>query len=139
MDYEKYFDKDVPEYLKVRAIAIMKRFCINGLCDGMYICNVIANQNGMGNGASEFNGEEKHIDYKTAEFLQSVYGSNIFFEELSTLADILSTGKLNMFETRKALIQRIALFKKEIKRCDEWRVDYLKNCIKNAQSVLETL
>ena len=41
---------DVPEYVKKRAILILKRFTIFGLCDGMYIANTIAYENGTGDG-----------------------------------------------------------------------------------------
>ena len=52
---ESRFDGyDVPENVKTRAKNIMRRFTINGLCDGMYIANCIGMDNGTGDGKGHF-------------------------------------------------------------------------------------
>lgn len=54
-NYEKFFEGcDVPVQLKKTAICIMRRFTILGICDGMYICNVIAFESGFGDGKGAF-------------------------------------------------------------------------------------
>lgn len=61
IDYEKMFEGyDVPSRLKETAISIMRRFTITGECDGMYICNVIAAESGIGDGEGHFTGDDRN-------------------------------------------------------------------------------
>ena len=77
-DYEKMFEGyDVPSRLKETAISIMRRFTITGECDGMYICNVIAAESGIGDGEGHFTGDEIFNRSEIARRLQFAYGSNI--------------------------------------------------------------
>lgn len=81
--YEKYFEKyDVPEKLKKTAIAIMQRFIITGLCDGMYICNTIAYICGIGDGCGTFTGDNITDIENIARTLQACYGCNIYKDDL---------------------------------------------------------
>lgn len=133
MDYENYFDSNgVPTKLKQAAIAIMKRYTISGICDAMYICNVVAFLNGLGDGSGHFYdiADERYISSMTASYLQKQYGANIFPEDVDELHDILNSGRL---DPEKA----IAGMQKFEKKCreemeqsdDDWRKEYLDRCI----------
>lgn len=45
---------EVPGNIRRAACLAMYRFTINGICDGMYICNTIANESGCGDGQGNF-------------------------------------------------------------------------------------
>lgn len=80
-----------PEKLRNIAKAIMKRFGINGVCDEMYICNVIAFCNDIGDGESHFTGDVSITDAdSTAHRLQSAYASNIKAKDIIELKEIIS-------------------------------------------------
>ena len=92
---ESRFDGyDVPENVKTRAKNIMRRFTINGQCDGMYIANCIGMDNGTGDGKGHFTEGEITEVKKIAAFLMHAYGCNIFEEEEDDLLDILRDGSL---------------------------------------------
>ena len=90
-DYMAYFDGyQVPENMKNTAIAVMKRFAIHGLCDGMYICNRIALTAGIGDGCGHFTGDTIEEVVKPAESLHAAYGCNIRKEDLPELKVMLT-------------------------------------------------
>ena len=92
---ESRFDGyDVPENVKTRAKNIMRRFTINGLCDGMYIANCIGMDNGTGDGKGHFTEGEITEVKKIAAFLMRAYGCNIFNGDEGDLLDILRDGSL---------------------------------------------
>ena len=92
---ESRFDGyDVPENVKTRAKNIMRRFTINGLCDGMYIANCIGMDNGTGDGKGHFTEGEITEVKKIAAFLMHAYGCNIFNGDEGDLLDILRDGSL---------------------------------------------
>ncbi len=135
---------NVPEEIKIRVLAIMKRFTITGLCDGMYIANVIAHQNGMGDGLGFFNGEIHQISMQTAEFLINAYGSNIAKNEKTELFEILNTGKIDRQKAKKGINSYIKRLKEEkTKEYAAWgesaRFSYLNNSIKTAYNTIAEL
>ena len=137
--YERSFEGyAVPEKLKRMAVTIMKRFVITGICDGMYICNVIANQNMMGDGAGHFNGEDHVIDRKTREFLSTAYSSNIRSDETDQkdLDEILRFGSLNSYRMHKGLTKKLATLRAEKKKCDIYRKEYIARQINFAKATL---
>ncbi len=87
----------VPENIKQRAKLIMKRFVIKGLCDGMYVANCIAFDNGTGDGKGHFSeGEIKpeNVD-KIVKYLMAAYKCNIFPRDKEDLTEIIRTGTLS--------------------------------------------
>ena len=133
-DYDKYFSGyQLPVRLRETAIAIMRRFTITGLCDGMYIANCIAVDNGLGDGLSHFNGNYSITDSASpAKFLQYAYGCNIEPDEIGELREIIRNGKLNERAALYGLERFIRKCKEEKHVCDSWRIDYLNKCIKEA-------
>ncbi|MBO5551322.1 MAG: hypothetical protein J5966_05125 [Lachnospiraceae bacterium] len=128
--YERNFEGyEVPEKLKNMAITIMKRFTLTGICDGMYICNIIANQNMMSNGAGKFNGEDHVIGSDTKRFLTAAYSCNI--REDSTdqddLDEILRTGTLNSHRMYEGIRKQIKQIREEKRSCDIFRKEYCDN------------
>ena len=122
-----------PKELVDIAKAIKKRFVINGSADEGYITNVIAYENGLGDGESHFNGETEIKRAKeTAIYLQNAYGCNIAKDEIEELENIIITGQINPATTITGLQRYIQKLKKERRTCDEWRKDYLKKCINKA-------
>lgn len=121
-----------PVVLKKISSLIRHRFCINGLCDAMYICNVLAYEFGMGDGESHFTSDAipENANYeKAAKYLQNAYGCNIAKSEISELSDIIRTGKIDLDLAIDGLGRFLKERKQEIAKCDEWRKDYLKKVI----------
>lgn len=140
--YERNFEgHEVPEKLRGMAITIMKRFTITGITDGMYLCNVIANQNGMGNGSGYFNGEDHVIGRDTKQFITAVYGCNIHSDkqDQDDLDEILRTGRLNSHRMYLGLQKQIKEIREERKRCDIYRKDYFTRCLNFAKANLEAI
>jgi Fe-S cluster assembly scaffold protein SufB len=127
---------NVPARLYYAVELLRKRFTIYGLCDQMYICNVVAYLNHFGNGSSLFEENEKEISYETAETIQRSYSTLIKDEDIEEVYDILKTAKLDMEKAKAGLIRQMNRFVEEAKNCDEWRVKYLQKCFMAAQSSL---
>ncbi len=124
--YEKSFEGyAVPENIKEIVTKIMIRFSIDGLCDGMYIANVMAVTANIGDGCGSFTGNVIAEPIKVAERLQVSYGCNIFKNDIEELTTIISENKINpevAIPKMKAFIKKI---KNEKKTCDTWRIDFL--------------
>lgn len=121
-----------PVVLKKISSLIRHRFCINGICDAMYICNVLGYEFGMGDGESHFISENipTNANYeKAAKYLQNAYGCNIAKSEITELSDIIRTEKIDFDLAIDGLRRFLKERKQELVRCDEWRKDYLKKDI----------
>ena len=138
--FDLYFDGyDVPDKLKETAVSVMRRFSISGLTDGMYICNVIALESGVGDGQGHFTGDTVSNVDLLAQRLQFSYGSHIPAEDLAELKEILSSGKLDNEKAERGIKRYISACINEKKTCDTWRVDYLNDCIKEAEMTLREI
>lgn len=128
-----------PKEISDRAKAIMKRFIISGSCDEMYISNVIAHNNGLGDGESHFNGKTEIVAPKqTAKAIQGAYGCNIEEEEIDELENIILNGVLERDATLKGIKNFIDRTQKERKGTnDQWYREYLAKKIVEAKEVLE--
>lgn len=139
-NFDKYFEGyKVPERIKNTTIAIMQRFTFTGLCDGMYISNVIAHTCGIGDGYGNFTSDEITNFEEIAVNLQSAYGCNIFKKDIRELEAILETGMLNKSQSIIGLNEYIAVCKSEKRNCDEWRSEFLERCINNAKETIQEL
>lgn len=139
-NYNKFFEGyKVPDRIKNTTIAIMQRFTITGLCDGMYISNVIAHTCGIGDGQGNFASDDITNFEEIANNLQSAYGCNIFKKDIRELEAILETGMLNKSQAVIGLNEYIAVCQSEKKTCDEWRIDYLERCINEAKETIQEL
>ena len=136
---------NVPEELKRRVLLVMKRFTINGICDGMYIANVIAYEEGFGNGESTFYDEIQNVSLSTAERLAYAYSHHIQKDEVNELFNILNTGEIDKSLAVVGIKRFIHRFKDEIQReISEWgressRLDYLRNSIAMAKNTMVEL
>lgn len=93
--FDPFDGHDVPIALKEIVSQIVNTWNIRGLCDGMYIANVIANDSGFGDGQSHFDmsaGASINNPGKIASWLQYAYGSNIPETDIPKLIEILSRG-----------------------------------------------
>ena len=131
---------DVPEQLKVRASAVAERFSLTGICDPMYVANMIAFKNGLGDGCGHFTEwEEPCCPDETAEELIGAYGCNMFPEEKGELAEIIRTGEIDPALYEKGLRR----FMKECRRIgaagDKWRREYMRGCIARSRRKLKRL
>ncbi len=143
-NYDEYFEGyAVPEWIKARAIAIMRRFNIYGVCDGMYICNVIAHKLNLGDGKGEFSSDCMYVDeeciHQAIEALAGAYGCNIRQDEKNILAHIVLDGVLDKAEAIDGLKSYIWRCKIEILKADEWRKEYLQRCIEEAEITITEL
>ena len=127
---------NMPTWLRNIVAIITKRFTINGECDPMYIANVIASMNGMGDGGGNFYDQRKPISKETAERLQFAYSSLIEKDEIDELYDILRTGKMNEQKAEKGICRKISKWLNEINSPDAWRKRYLSQCIEEARRTL---
>jgi len=84
----------VPVGLKNTVINICSKFNINGVCDPIYICNVIAYELGCGDGEGNFNHNRKDASkiIEVAHRLTMSYGCNIDNE--LELVNIIKRGLL---------------------------------------------
>lgn len=140
MDYSKQFENyEVPENLKRIASAIMERFVIDGICDGMYICNVIAVENGLGDGNGFFVNGDVIYPEKTARRLQFSYGHNIRKQDIDELVGILKTGRLDRKLSINGLNKLIRDMKEEQQKGDLLRFPYLERSIDEAKKTLAKL
>lgn len=140
LSMEKYFDGySVPASLQETVTAVCNRFAINGLCDAMYISNVIANDNGFGDGCGNFTEPQKIDGTKTAKFLQGAYGCNIMRDELGELAAILETGKLDAEKSERGIIAFMQRNEDHKKTCAPWYVRHLDRENIFLSRVLESL
>lgn len=145
--YEQLFDENarteyIPDSLRVRAIAIMKRFNIRGICDGMYICNCIAFGSGMGDGNSHFKDGEISNIQKTADYLLNAYACNIFPEDKADLMQILKTGFLEKERYIKGLKNHVKHLENDKKRwrgVDGFRFDYAEKCRKETVETINNI
>jgi len=89
--FEEAFEGyEVPSNIRKASEEICTRFNIKGICDPMYISNVIALESGSGTGGGEFySGEIDNIE-KLAKRLQGAYGCNIRKDEIEKVIEILS-------------------------------------------------
>lgn len=92
----EFFDEafkgyEVPKNIKESSIKICNRFNINGICDPMYISNVIAYELNIGDGQGNFNNNKIDMTNfdKLVNRLQFAYGCNIKSNEIITLKNII--------------------------------------------------
>lgn len=130
---------DVPEKIRNTAICIMRRFTIIGQCDGMYICNVIALESGIGDGQGHFTGNTDINAEKCAAALRDAYSNNIFRRDIDELEDILRTGKLDVMKAASGLRDYISSCHRDKKVCPIGREGYLDLCIQAAKKTLNEL
>ena len=116
---------EVPEALRTISAAICTRFIIYGECDPMYIANVIAVQNGFGDGCGKFSECKIASAADTAKRIQGCYGRNITRSEIEELQNIIETGCLDIEKSKIGLIAFKERIDNEMKTCDAWRVEYL--------------
>lgn len=93
ISFDPFDGHEVPAALKEMVEKILKTWTIRGLCDGMYIANVIANESGTGDGMSHFEadaGTKVPEAERIAARLQFAYSSTIPKTDLPELVRILS-------------------------------------------------
>lgn len=87
---EAFKGYEVPERIKKASKELCTRFNIIGICDPMYISNVIALESGSGTGGGEFfSGEINNVE-EIADRLQRSYGCNIPRESIGEVIETLS-------------------------------------------------
>ena len=124
---ESRFDGHVvPEYIKTRAKLIMRRFTINGECDGMYISNCIAFENGTGDGHGSFGEGEIAEDKvgKIVSFLMNAYKCNIYPCDREDLTEIIRTGTLPKEKMLSGLKNAARIRREHIRRIRNTKKDY---------------
>ena len=89
---EAFKGYNVPSNIKSISESICNEFNIKGICDPMYIANVIAVELNLGDGCGNFNSNKPNLDNvgKLAERLKFSYGSNI--NNLEVLKSIILGG-----------------------------------------------
>ena len=137
-NYDQYFEGyNVPESIKTRAIAIMKRFNIWGICDGMYIANSIAYWSGSGDGQGNFNTKPNEFTrlmaMKISSDLGNSYGCNIDVADRQVVRNIVMSGKLDIQESLRGLTLMTKRLTREfidaVNENNKWRSEYLQSCI----------
>lgn len=134
---EAFNGYNVPENIKRISTEICNRFSIFGVCDPMYISNVIAVENNIGDGKGNFTGNTITNEIKTAERLQGSYGGNILKSELPELEFCLINGYMEKEKAITGLKEFIKKIKQELKTCDEWRIDYLNSELSYSEESIE--
>ena len=103
MDKQKYFTEafkgyNVPTNIRNISESICREFNINGICDPMYIANVIAVELNLGDGCGNFADNKPNLDNvdKVAERLKYSYGCNIDSLELTKSIIMRNVIKINI-------------------------------------------
>lgn len=81
----------VPQSIRTTSEGICKEFNIKGICDPMYISNIIAKELGVGDGCSNFTDKDPALEKieLLSKRLMSSYGCNI--TDLSKLESLIRT------------------------------------------------
>lgn len=136
---EKYFEGyQVPERYKQIVSCIVRRFDLSGCCDGIYMCNLIANESGTGDGCGNFTGDAVNIK-RSALSLFRAYP--IDPDDLPELEEILETGELN---PKKAIpgLRRYAKkmrAEKPFEKGGRYTEAYITRCVHNAADAHDEL
>ena len=95
---EAFKGYNVPSNIKSISESICREFNINGICDPMYISNVVAVELNLGDGCGNFNGNVPNLDNvgKLAERLKYSYGCNIDSLELTKSIIMKNVIKINI-------------------------------------------
>jgi hypothetical protein len=93
LDFEEIFKRyDVPKRIRKISEQNCMRFNIDGICDPMYICNVIAKESSSGDGCSHFTGSTIIINPEyIATRLQRSYSCKITTEQINELIEIIKS------------------------------------------------
>lgn len=138
--YVKMFEgSKVPDNIRRAVCLVLYRFTINGICDGMYICNTIAHESGSGDGQGNFT-EPARIDaWKAAKAIWDAYGCNIGHDETDELAVLLDTGRLDYSAARAGMLRGIRALKNQHISADPWRKDYVAKQLEQKEKDLALL
>lgn len=127
-------EKTVPKNIKNIASLICTRFAIDGICDPMYIANVIGIEARIGNGQGTFFDNEISNAKNIAMRLQGCYGCNITPEEIQELQEIIESESVNNQIAIPGMKKFINRLEEEKLTCDEWRIGYLSRVIKSLKN-----
>ena len=129
----------VPDNIRQAACLALYRFTIVGICDGMYICNLIACESGSGDGQGSF-AEPAWIDvWKAARAVQDAYSYNIGWDDIDELAVILDTGRLDYSMARAGMLRDMREVKRQHASADSWRKTYLELQLEQKQKDISLL
>lgn len=129
---DKYFEGyTVPEKYKQIVSCIIRRFDLSGCCDGMYMCNLIANKSNSGDGCGHFTGDHVNVKHSALALFRAY---PIDPDDLPELEQILETGEL---DPEKAIpgLRRYAKKMRQEKPFDQggrYTEEYIFRCIHNA-------
>lgn len=135
----------VPLHLIESASLISFRWNINGICDGMYIANVIAHARDEGDGESHFtfegpsefvkdnNGEMVDSAEKAAQHLIQAYGCNIPKEDRPELIRIIKERNLDLEQSMHGMQSLKSFYSAMIETDDTYRRDYHKKCMQQIE------
>lgn len=129
---------EVPEKLKQTASLIMFRFNIEGICDGMYLCNVMAHQSGSGDGCGSFTSDYVNTDI-AADAISGAYKTNISSSEREELSYMIEHNALSkqVIQNMESSLDR---WKNMLRQNhDEWRTSYLEKNISIYEEKMEWL
>ena len=129
---------EVPEKLKQTASLIMFRFNIEGICDGMYLCNVMAHQSGSGDGCGSFTSDYVNTDI-AADAISGAYKTNISSNEREELSYMIEHNALSkqVIQNMESSLDR---WKNMLRQNhDEWRTSYLEKNISIYEEKMEWL
>ena len=122
----------IPYKICMAAELVCKRFCITGVCDKMYICNVIAHTSKNGDGEGHFDENPVITNYtEIARKIQFAYSSLITYAEVSEMAYIMENLRIEPAFAIPCLKEAEKRIAKELHgTTDELRVPYLQRLLK---------
>lgn len=136
--FEEAFEGyNVPKNIKRISKEICKRFAIFGICDPMYISNVIAAGSNIGNGQGDFTGDKVINSKEIAERIQSCYGCNILQDETKEIEFCLTNGFMDHEKAVIGLKSFIKRINTELRSCEDWRKEYLGKVLMNINESIE--
>ena len=134
---------EVPEKIRKSAELICERFCITGVCDAMYLCNLIAYESGNGDGNGYFKEEPVITRYlDIARNIQYAYRSLITYAEAAEVAYIMEHLAINPVFAIPSLKEAKKRYEKELEICKETnqiRIPYLRQLIAEVEAEIAVL
>jgi len=128
---EAFKGYEIPEKIKVISTEICNRFAILGICDPMYISNIIATKNNIGDGMGNFTNDAIINVTETAKRIQGCYGCNIIKDEIQEIEFCLINGYMEHEKAIKGLNAFTKRINAELKTCEAWTKKIICNKVLN--------
>lgn len=129
----------IPKKIKNISVKICTRFLLSGVCDPMYIANLIGVENKIGDGKGHFISDYISNPELLAMVIQTAYSDNILSNDIPELVEIIKTGTFDNKKASKAIENKIIILTNKKAVCPQHEVLNFQYQIDFAKNVLEII